>query len=196
MIGVTDAAPRPWTRGRYIPPLNPRDGVPVPIGTHRELTEAARRLASRERSAAVDAEKRASGYRYGHDAYLVQIRRVGAGTALIDPMPFNAGLSVLNEAIADAEWVLHAATQDLPCLADLGMAPQRIFDTELAGRLLGYPRVGLATLVEELLGYVLEKGHSAADWFAPAARAVATLCGTRRGGADRASGCPGGAAVS
>ncbi len=34
----------------------------------------------------------------------------------------------------------------------------------MAGRLLGYPRVGLATLVEELLGLRLEKTHSAADW--------------------------------
>ena len=30
--------------------------------------------------------------------------------------------------------------------------------------LLGYPRVALGTLVEEVLGFHLEKGHSAADW--------------------------------
>jgi len=34
----------------------------------------------------------------------------------------------------------------------------------LAGRLLGYPRVALGTLVAEVLGFHLEKGHSAADW--------------------------------
>jgi ribonuclease D len=62
--------------------------------------------------------------------------------------------------------VLHAASQDLPCLAEIGYRPRRLFDTELAGRLLGYPRVALGTLVEELLGYHLEKGHSAADWSA------------------------------
>ncbi|WP_256960209.1 HRDC domain-containing protein, partial [Streptomyces scabiei] len=35
---------------------------------------------------------------------------------------------------------------------------------ELAGRLAGFPRVGLGAMVEGVLGYVLEKGHSAVDW--------------------------------
>ena len=39
-----------------------------------------------------------------------------------------------------------------------------MFDTELASRLLGYPRVALGTLVEQLLGVRLLKEHSAADW--------------------------------
>ncbi len=111
---------------------------------------------------AVDAE-RASGYRYGQSAYLVQLRREGAGSALVDPVACP-DLSALGEAIADAEWVLHAATQDLPCLREIGMVPGRIFDTELAGRLAGFPRVGLGAMVESVLGYVLEKGHSAVDW--------------------------------
>lgn len=111
---------------------------------------------------AVDAE-RASGYRYGQRAFLVQLRREGAGTALIDPEACG-DLSVLDAALADAEAVLHAASQDLPCLAELGFRPRRIFDTELAGRLLGYPKVGLAVMVETVLGLRLEKGHAAADW--------------------------------
>lgn len=111
---------------------------------------------------AVDAE-RASGYRYGQRAYLVQLRREGAGSTLIDPVACP-DLSELGEAISDAEWVLHAATQDLPCLREIGMIPTSIFDTELAGRLAGFPRVGLGAMVEGVLGYVLEKGHSAVDW--------------------------------
>ncbi|WP_456598863.1 HRDC domain-containing protein [Blastococcus sp. SYSU DS0616] len=111
---------------------------------------------------AVDAE-RASGYRYGQRAYLVQLRRDGSGTGLLDPIPLP-DLSVLQEAIADAEWVLHAANQDLPCLAEIGLVPGRIFDTELAARLAGLPRVGLGAVVESLLGFSLQKGHSAADW--------------------------------
>ncbi len=62
------------------------------------------------------------------------------------------------------EWILHAATQDLACLAEIGLRPASLFDTELAGRLLGYPRVGLATLVESVLGRSLRKEHSAVDW--------------------------------
>jgi ribonuclease D len=73
-------------------------------------------------------------------------------------------LSGLGEAISDAEWVLHAATQDLPCLREIGMVPTRLFDTELAGRLAGFPRVGLGAMVENVLSFILEKGHSAVDW--------------------------------
>ena len=93
----------------------------------------------------------------------MQLRRAGAGTGLVDPIPF-ADLSAVQAAIGDEEWVLHAASQDLPCLAEIGMVPARVFDTELAARLAGLPRVGLAAVVESLLGYSLVKGHSAADW--------------------------------
>jgi ribonuclease D len=44
------------------------------------------------------------------------------------------------------------------------MRPDSLFDTELAGRLLGEERVALGTTVERYLGVGLEKGHSAADW--------------------------------
>ena len=91
------------------------------------------------------------------------MRRNGSGTGLIDPVPLP-DLSVVQDAIGDAEWVLHAANQDLPCLAEIGLVPKRIFDTELAARLAGLPRVGLGAVVESLLGFSLQKGHSAADW--------------------------------
>ncbi len=124
--------------------------------------EYAKALAAGSGPVAVDAE-RASGYRYGQRAYLVQLRRAGAGTGLVDPIPLR-DLSVVQSAIVDAEWVLHAANQDLPCLTEIGLVPRRIFDTELAARLAGLPRVGLGAVVESLLGYSLQKGHSAADW--------------------------------
>src|SRR5581483_2141996 len=103
------------------------------------------------------------GYRYSQRAYLVQLRRAGNGTALIDPIALP-DLSGIGAALDGAEWILHAAPQDLPCLAELGLGPARLFDTELAGRLLGDERVALGTMVERHLGVGLEKGHSAADW--------------------------------
>ncbi len=145
-----------------IPLLEPRDGIPPVVETDAALAEVTARLAKGEGPVAVDAE-RASGYRYGQRAYLVQLRRAGAGTILIDPIACP-DLSGVDAAVGDAESVLHAASQDLPCLAEIGFRPRRLFDTELAGRLLGYPRVALGTLVEEVLGFHLEKGHSAADW--------------------------------
>ena len=145
-----------------VPLVEPRDGVPEPISTPAALAAAVARLAAGGGPVAVDAE-RASGYRYGQRAYLVQLRRHGSGTVLIDPIPLP-DLSALDAAIGGVEWVLHAASQDLPCLAELGLHPHRLFDTELAGRLLGYEKVGLGAMVESQLGLTLEKGHSAADW--------------------------------
>ena len=111
---------------------------------------------------ALDAE-RASGFRYSSRAYLIQLRREGSGTALVDPIAYD-DLAALNESFGDAEWILHAASQDLPCLREIGLHPRSLFDTELAARLLGYPRVGLATLVEVIMGRSMRKEHSAADW--------------------------------
>ncbi|GGX81855.1 3'-5' exonuclease [Streptomyces anandii JCM 4720] len=142
--------------------LEPREGIPPVIADASALAEVIAAFAAGSGPVAVDAE-RASGYRYGQRAYLVQLRREGAGTALIDPVACP-DLSGLGEALSGVEWVLHAATQDLPCLREIGMVPTRLFDTELAGRLAGFPRVGLGAMVEGVLGFVLEKGHSAVDW--------------------------------
>jgi ribonuclease D len=172
--GVTGSAParRPDADGppaateddppASVPLTEPRDGVPAPLTDPAELAEAVEVLAAGSGPVAVDAE-RASGYRYGQRAYLVQLRRHDVGTLLVDPTALP-DLSGLGAAIAGDEWVLHAASQDLPCLRELGMEPTRVFDTELAGRLLGHAKVGLGAIVEEVLGQTLEKGHSAADW--------------------------------
>lgn len=140
----------------------PADGVPPVIDTERALTDAARALADGHGPVALDAE-RASGFRYGNRAYLVQIRRDGSGTHLIDPIACP-GLGPIQDVIGDVEWVLHAATQDLPCLAEVGLHPSKLFDTELGSRLAGLPRVGLASVVEHYVGVTLAKEHSAVDW--------------------------------
>lgn len=142
--------------------IAPREGTPAPVDTVTALTDAARRLAGGTGPVAIDAE-RASGYRYTGRAYLVQLRRAGSGTVLIDPLPFE-DLSPVARAIAGEEWIVHAASQDLPCLAELGLRPSRLFDTELGGRLAGFERVSLGLMVERLLGFRLEKGHAAANW--------------------------------
>ncbi|WNE99410.1 ribonuclease D [Streptomyces luomodiensis] len=161
-LRTTGGAPPDDLPPAPVPLLEPREGIPPVTADADALAEVVAAFAAGHGPVAVDAE-RASGYRYGQRAYLVQLRRAGAGTALIDPVGCP-DLSGLGAAIADAEWVLHAATQDLPCLRDIGMIPSRIFDTELAGRLAGFARVGLGAMVENILGYALEKGHSAVDW--------------------------------
>jgi len=140
----------------------PREGVPPVLSTAAQITALAADVAAGSGPVALDAE-RASGFRYSQRAYLVQVRRAGSGSALVDPIP-TGDLGELGAAIGDAEWVLHAANQDLPCLAEVGLHPRSLFDTELAGRLLGFHRVGLAAMTTEVLGINLRKEHSAADW--------------------------------
>ena len=144
------------------PLLTLRDGLPPVTEDAASLEAACEAIAKGTGPVAIDAE-RASGYRYSSRAYLIQLRRDGSGTWLVDPIAFDS-LAPLAEALAGTEWILHAASQDLPCLAEVGLRPDSLFDTELAGRLLGYPRVGLATLVETVLGGRMKKEHSAVDW--------------------------------
>jgi ribonuclease D len=132
------------------------------IDTREEYLEAVDALRLGEGPFAVDAE-RASGFRYSQRAYLIQVFRRGAGAFLFDP-PAIGEFGELAELMRPEEWILHAASQDLACLREVGLDPERIFDTELGARLAGLPRVGLATVVEELLGIHLAKAHSAADW--------------------------------
>ncbi|MET0725405.1 MAG: HRDC domain-containing protein [Leifsonia sp.] len=132
------------------------------IDTREEYLAAVGSISQGDGPIAIDAE-RASGFRYSQRAYLIQVYRRGAGVFLFDP-PAIGSFTELQESIGDVEWVLHAASQDLACLREVGLDPAVIFDTELAARLLGLPRVGLGTVVEELLGIHLAKEHSAADW--------------------------------
>lgn len=132
------------------------------IDTREGYLAAVDAIAAGEGPIAIDAE-RASGYRYSQRAYLIQIFRRGSGTFLFDP-PAIGDFADLNAVIAPEEWILHAASQDLTCLREVGLDPTRLFDTELAARLAGLPRVGLGAVVEDLLGIHLAKEHSAADW--------------------------------
>lgn len=141
---------------------HPHEGVPDVVDTTTALARCVGALRAGTGPVAVDAE-RASGFRYGQRAYLIQLRRAGAGTWLVDPVAIE-DLSPLAEALTGPEWVLHAATQDLPCLAEVGLRPSALFDTELGSRLAGLHRVGLSAALEYYLGVTLSKEHSAVDW--------------------------------
>jgi len=149
-----------------VPLLTPSGGTPPVIATEAALTSAIAELRAGTGPFAVDAE-RASGFRYSARAYLIQIKRLGGGLHLIDPIAFGPGHALfveLNELLNTDEVILHASTQDLPCLRELGINPSQLFDTELGGRIAGLPRVGLGPLLESLMGVTLAKEHSAADW--------------------------------
>lgn len=145
------------------PLLQPADGVPPVLATAAEFADAAAALAAGSGPIAIDTE-RASGYRYSQRAYLIQIKRHGSGSFLLDPIGDPDALAPVIDALRGPEWVLHAADQDLPCLRELGFECVELYDTELAGRLLGLAKVNLAAMVAEFLGLGLLKGHGAADW--------------------------------
>ena len=149
-----------------VPLLAPAQGVPDVIETSEKFESALDQLRKGDGPFAVDAE-RASGYKYSARAYLIQIKRTNGGLHLIDPIAFGPGHELfvkLNDLLNTDEVILHASTQDLPCLREVGLNPSRLFDTELGGRIAGLPRVGLGPLLESLMGVTLAKEHSAVDW--------------------------------
>lgn len=155
-----------FEKSEATPLLTPSAGLPALIDSEKEFARAISELESGVGPFAVDAE-RASGYKYSARAYLIQIKRKGGGLHLIDPIPFGANhplMQKLSALLATDEFILHASTQDLPCLRELGINPRRLFDTELAGRIAGLPKVGLGPMIEALLGFSLAKEHSAVDW--------------------------------
>ena len=144
------------------PLLVPAEGIPPIIHYPSDLPDVVNKLLAGEGPIAVDAE-RASGYKYSQRAYLIQIRRKGSGIFLIDPIACP-DLSSISNALHDCEWIIHASTQDLACLREVGISPTSLFDTELGARIAGFERVGLGALIELLLHRSLAKEHSAVDW--------------------------------
>ena len=86
--------------------ISPRDGLPPVTDSPEALRRAVEALAAGTGPVAVDAE-RASGFRYGQDAYLVQLRRAGSGTVLIDPL-VTGPLDLFARVLDGPEWILHA----------------------------------------------------------------------------------------
>lgn len=147
-------------------PLRAASAAPVYyLDTETELLGAIESLRNGTGPLAIDAE-RASGFKYSNRAYLIQVHRAGTDVFLIDPIPLfpSAAWSEFADFTRSIPWILHAATQDLACLAEVELTPTELIDTELGSRILGLPRVGLGAACEQLLGFRLAKEHSAADW--------------------------------
>ena len=147
------------------PLLIPRNTLSALVENESSFEELIKQLSLGSGPIAIDAE-RASGYRYSQRAYLIQIYRKDGGLHLIDPIPLKDSKlwEKFNSQFSSCEWVIHASTQDLPCLIEVGLKPTLLFDTELGARIAGCERVGLGALAESLLELTLAKEHSAVDW--------------------------------
>jgi ribonuclease D len=105
---------------------NPVSAVHL-IETPDQLTNAVAVLANAAGPIAIDAE-RASGFKYSQRAYLLQIKAKGSDIFLIDPtsddqLVESKAFRELRVVLATHEWILHAATQDIPCREELGLRP-------------------------------------------------------------------------
>lgn len=141
----------------------PAAGTPPLRDTPEQIEEATRALAAGTGPIAIDTE-RASAFRYNDRAFLIQLRRHGAGTFLIDPEAQPTAAARMSEVVNSADWILHAAHTDLPCLMALGWHPQRLHDTQIAAQILGAERIGLSGLLEDFFGIEVPKDKGNADW--------------------------------
>ncbi len=89
---------------------------------------------------------------------------VGSQVYLVDPLA-KLDLKPLLALLARKPLIFHGGDYDLRMLfQEHGFRPLSIFDTMMAAQLLGFTAFGLASLVQERFGQVLNKDHQKADW--------------------------------
>jgi ribonuclease D len=94
---------------------------------------------------------------------LIQLKW-GAKIALVDPLSVRLRLFAPLFA-SDMLCVVHAAQQDLEVLNHAcGIAPTRIFDTQVAAGFIGMSSPSLLSLVQSLCNVLLTKGDRLTDW--------------------------------
>jgi ribonuclease D len=115
-------------------------------------------------SIAVDTEQD-SFFSYRTKVCLLQIGVPGRAW-IVDPLALS-DLSALRPALEDPAIpkIVHAGDNDIALLKrDAGIRIRGLFDTMLAASILGYPRTGLAALLDEHFGLKLEKKYQRSDW--------------------------------
>jgi ribonuclease D len=91
----------------------------------------------------------------------------GDDVALVDVLALGGRLGALAAVLSDpaVEKILHGAANDVRMLdRDAGIRMEGLVDTEIAARLLGLPRSGLASLASEIAGKSLSKSGQRFDW--------------------------------
>ena len=121
-------------------------------------------LLAKENMIAVDTESD-SLFHYHEKTCLIQLAGTNA-TAVVDPLKIK-DFSEMKSLFADPNIVkvLHGADYDVRSLyRDFNIRINNLFDTELAGRFLGFPQTGLEVLLREHLDVQLNKKFQKKDW--------------------------------
>jgi len=136
---------------------------PIYIDTSQELHELINTLRT-EKRIAVDTESD-SLYVYHEKVCLIQFS-TSTADYLVDPLS-GIDISALGMIFANPtiEKVFHAAEYDVICLRrDYGFEFTNLFDTMQAARILGLPKLGLSSLLEEYFAVIVDKRFQKADW--------------------------------
>jgi ribonuclease D len=105
-------------------------------------------------------------YHYKTRVCLMQFL-VGHEVYLVDVLAPGMKLEALLTRLAKKHLLMHGSDFDLRLLHDLsGFRPKSIFDTMLAAQLLGRPRIGLGSLLEDHFGVAVDKSGQKANWSA------------------------------
>jgi ribonuclease D len=146
---------------------------PVLVYNRKSLAQMMTHL-SRQDLVAVDTESD-SLFRYYPKVCLIQITTYAEpGQAdpervvdfIVDPLRLD-GVQALELIFANPaiEKVMHAAENDIFMLQrSYGFRFQNLFDVQLAARILGWKRLGLAAILEEHFGVVSDKRMQRTDW--------------------------------
>lgn len=136
---------------------------PVWVARPRALEQMAVEL-SKHGQIAIDTESN-SLFAYKEQVCLIQISIPGTDY-LVDPLALS-DLDLLKPIFANPDIVkiFHAAEYDIICLKrDFGFEFEHIFDTMQAARILGRKDVGLANMLKNEFGIILEKKYQRANW--------------------------------
>lgn len=135
---------------------------PVHVDTARALEALVAQLGAAPRFA-LDTEGN-SFHAYRDRVCLIQVGLPDA-EFIVDPLAVD--VRPLGPVLASgrAEVVIHGGDYDVRGLKrDFGLAIGRLFDTEVAARVLGWPATSLSALVRERFGIELGKAPQLSDW--------------------------------
>ncbi|MBU0491006.1 MAG: HRDC domain-containing protein [Chloroflexi bacterium] len=144
---------------RPVPPTQPPTLVTTPASLSQMMSSL-----SQARQVALDTEAN-SFYAYHERVCLIQLTFAGQDY-VIDPL-IVSDLSALGPVLADpaVEKAFHAAEYDLILLKrEYGFEFANLFDTMIASRIVGWPNVGLASVLSEQFDVRLDKRWQRADW--------------------------------
>lgn len=149
-----------------------RSSNPTLIYTQAAFAQMMEQLWSRK-TVALDTESD-SLFSYYPKVCLIQVSTYANGDHdanavidyLIDPLRFTE-LGPLGQLLADPSCttIMHAAENDIFLLQrEFDFSVANLFDTQLAARILGWPRAGLAAILEEQFGVVSNKKMQRTNW--------------------------------